>query len=99
MQQQVEERLVERGQPEKWHPRQDDGECDEAGSHPHQNLAGRSRMMAMSSVNDTSGAQVGAVTAMVSASLTPMRTPASSGPIALPRPPIITPANTTPLQA
>ncbi len=36
---------------------------------------------------------------MVTASLTPMMTPASKGPSALPRPPSITAANTTPTQA
>ena len=53
----------------------------------------------MRSENETSGAHVGAVTAIVTASLTPMRNPARSGPIALPRPPIITAANTTPIHA
>ena len=53
----------------------------------------------MSKVNDTSGAQVGAVSAMVSASLRPMNKPASNGTQAEARRPIITVANTTPTQA
>ena len=53
----------------------------------------------MSSVNDTSGAHDGAVTAIVTASLTPITMPASSGASARPRPPSITAANTTPTQA
>src|SRR5438094_1831797 len=99
MEQQIKERLVERRQSQKRDDGEHHGEEQEAGRDAHQNLAGRRRMMAMSSVNETSGAQVGAVTAMVSASLTPIRSPASSGPSALPRPPIMTPAKTTPIHA
>ena len=51
---------------------------------------------AINSENDTSGAHDGAVTAIVSASLTPMMTPATNGPSGRPMPPIITTANTTP---
>ena len=50
-------------------------------------------------MKDTSGAHEGEVTAMVTASLTPIRMPATSGPSALPSPPSITAANTTPTQA
>src|SRR5437868_6945599 len=53
----------------------------------------------MRSENETSGAQEGAVSAIVIASLTPMTMPAMSGPSALPRPPSITTAKTTPAQA
>ncbi len=63
------------------------------GSH------GFSNSSAISSVNDTIGAHDGAVMAIVKASLTPITTPATSGPSALPRPPIITAAKTTPIQA
>jgi hypothetical protein len=47
-------------------------------------------------VNDTSGAHEGEVTAIVTASLTPTTMPATSGPIALPSPPSMTTAKTTP---
>ena len=50
-------------------------------------------------MNETIGAHDGAVIAIVSASLTPMTMPATSGPTGLPSPPIITAANTTPTQA
>ena len=73
MQQQVQERLVERRQSQERNEPEDEGEHGKSGGSAHQNLAGRKRMIAMRSENDTSGAQVGAVTAMVSASLTPMR--------------------------
>jgi hypothetical protein len=53
----------------------------------------------MSSVKETIGAHDGAVTAIVTASLTPISRPATSGPIALPSPPSITAAKTTPIQA
>src|SRR5436305_5559038 len=88
VEQQIEKCLVERWQPEEWHDREHCGEKHEAGGAAHQNFAGRKRMIAMSNVNDTSGAQVGAVTAIVTASVTPISTPARSGPSALPRPPI-----------
>jgi hypothetical protein len=55
--------------------------------------------MPMSSENDTMGAHDGDATAMVTASLTPMMTPATSGPMALPNPPSMTAANTTPTHA
>ena len=60
---------------------------------------GRSSSSAISSENDTSGAHDGEVNAIVIASLTPMTMPATSGPSALPSPPSITAANTTPTQA
>jgi len=50
-------------------------------------------------VKETNGAHAGAVTAMVAASDMPMTMPATSGPIGLPKPPIITAENTTPIQA
>ncbi len=50
-------------------------------------------------MNDTSGAQDGAVTVIVIASLTPMTMPAISGASARARPPSITAAKTTPTQA
>ena len=50
-------------------------------------------------MNETIGAHDGAVTAIVTASLTPISVPAISGAIARPRPPSITAANTTPIQA
>ena len=50
----------------------------------------------MRSENETSGAHDGAVSAIVSASLTPMTMPAIRGPSGLPTPPSITAANTTP---
>ena len=53
----------------------------------------------MSSVNETIGAHDGAVTAIVTASLTPISAPASSGASARPRPPSITAAKTTPIHA
>src|SRR5690606_34297265 len=62
-------------------------------------FAGRNSSMTISSENDTMGAHEGDATAMVMASLTPMITPATSGPSALPSPPSITAANTTPTQA
>jgi hypothetical protein len=55
--------------------------------------------MPISSENETIGAHEGDATAMVTASLTPMITPATSGPSALPSPPSMTAANTTPTQA
>ena len=51
----------------------------------------------MSSEKDTSGAHDGAVTAMVTASVTPMMQPAIKGPSGRPRPPSITAAKTTPI--
>ena len=60
---------------------------------------GRSSRITISSVNETIGAHDGAVTAIVTASLTPITMPATSGPSALPRPPSITAAKTTPIQA
>ena len=99
VQQQVEERFVEGRQSQEWNRSQCQAEKGEAAGGAHQNLAGRKRMIAIKSENDTSGAHVGAVTAIVSASLTPMRIPAASGPMALPSPPIMTAANTTPIHA
>ena len=55
--------------------------------------------MKISSEKDTMGAHDGDATAMVIASLTPITTPATNGPSALPSPPSITAANTTPTQA
>ncbi len=60
---------------------------------------GRSSSITISSEKETIGAHDGAVTAIVTASLTPISAPATSGPSALPRPPSITAANTTPTQA
>src|SRR6185369_16471185 len=93
----VQERFVERRQARERHgAEQHDAGCN---SEPHQNFAGRKRSRPISSENETRGAQVGAVSAIVRASLTPMATPATSGPSARPRPPIITAANTTPIHA
>ena len=50
-------------------------------------------------MNDTIGAHDGDANAIVTASLTPIRMPAASGPSAEPRPPSITAANTTPTHA
>ncbi len=74
----------------------------DAGGQPTSTLParpGRNKRIAISSANDTSGAHEGAVTAMVSASLTPITMPASSGASARPSPPSITAAKTTPIQA
>ena len=91
----VEERFVERRQAEKRHC----AEGDAGGDELHQNFSGRASRAAISRENETSGAQAGAATAMVRPSLTPITTPATSGPSGLPRPPIITTAKTTPTQA
>ena len=53
----------------------------------------------MSSAKDTSGAQDGSATAIVSDSLIPMPMPATRGPRGLPRPPRMTTAKTTPIHA
>ena len=66
------------------------------GSRP----PGRSNSSAISSVNDTIGAHDGAVTAIVNASLTPITTPATSGPQRAARGRPSSPrAKTTPIQA
>ena len=65
----------------------------------HAAFPGRSTRMKISNVNETIGAHDGAVTAIVIASLTPITVPATNGPSALPRPPSITAANTTPIHA
>src|SRR3954470_21452268 len=96
----VEKRLIERRQAHEGHRRESRADPQEDGNRLHEaNRFGRMRSSAMSSVNDTSGAHAGAISAMVSASLTPMMMPAKSGPSGLPRPPIMTAANTTPIQA
>ena len=61
--------------------------------------SGRSTSTRISKVNDTSGAQVGAMTAMVRDSLTPITSPAARTPSGLPSPPRITTAKTTPIHA
>jgi hypothetical protein len=53
----------------------------------------------INSVKDTKGAQVGAVMAMVKDSLIPTTRPAKSGAHAEAKRPIMTTANTTPIQA
>src|SRR3546814_15190910 len=60
---------------------------------------GRNSSITISSEKPTMGAHEGAATAMVMASLTPMMMPATSGPSAMPRPPSMTAAKTTPTQA
>src|SRR5664279_3471496 len=108
VQHQVEQRIVEGGQAE---PRQEGEQHASAEDQErralHESLArrihaarpGRSTRMTMSSVNETIGAHDGAVTAIVIASLTPITVPAMRGARARPRPPSITAAKTTPIQA
>jgi hypothetical protein len=59
---------------------------------------GRSNNTAINNEKDTKGAQAGAVMAMVVASDKPITMPAISGPKGLPKPPIMTAENTTPIQ-
>ncbi len=54
--------------------------------------------MAISTENDTTGAQAGLKTAMASDSLAPISIPANRAPSGLPSRPMITTANTTPSQ-
>ena len=101
MEDEIQERLVERGQTQKRYRQQhragDDQRADQPVRTTH--VRGGQAAPGSSSENDTSGAQDGAVIAIVSASATPMTMPATSGPSALPSPPIITAAKTTPIQA
>ena len=55
--------------------------------------------MAISTENDTTGAQAGLSTAMASDSLAPISMPANSAPSGLPSRPMMTTAKTTPSQA
>ncbi len=102
MQHQVEQRVVEGRQAQLRHEgqRHARGE-DDAGGVRFISLScpGLKSRITISSVNETIGAHDGAVTAMVTASLTPITMPATSGPSALPSPPSITAANTTPTHA
>src|SRR5262249_34201624 len=79
-----EERLVECRQPERGEERQGeaaDGERRDGRPTPHAHTrSGRNSRTTIRSVKETSGAQVGAVSAIVTASLTPITTPATSGP-------------------
>ena len=98
MEHEVQERLVERRQPEEGNdPKHQRAGCESARCSS--NFSGRRSRAPIRSENETSGAQAGAVSAMVRPSLTPITMPATSGPSGLPRPPIITTANTTPTQA
>src|SRR5690606_13694429 len=87
----------------------DPGQCSEDGTttqdaeenspvHDY-TFPGRNSSMRISKEKETSGAQDGAKTAMANASLTPTMMPATRGPRALPSPPSITTAKTTPTQA
>ncbi len=97
----VEERLVERRRMEEGHRRERESGADDRGESPvrFQDRSGRRRSSAISSVNETIGAHDGEANAIVTASLTPITTPAASGPSAEPSPPSITAANTTPTHA
>ena len=97
---QVQQRVVEGRQAERGHEGQRHA-CAQDGQRCalHAARPGRNKRIAINSVNDTSGAQDGAVTAIVTASLTPITTPAISGASARPRPPSMTAAKTTPIQA
>src|SRR5690242_21178014 len=64
-----------------------------------QDRPGRNSSSAISSVNDTIGAHDGEANAIVRASLTPMTTPAASGPSAEPRPPSRSEEHTSELQS
>src|SRR6185503_5043276 len=79
------------------------GHHDEAGNDadavPGQIHRGLNNKRAIRTEKETSGAQDGLITAMVSASQTPMSTPPISAPIGLPRRPMITTAKTTPTHA
>ena len=55
-------------------------------SRRYRSRPGRSSSSTINSVKETIGAHEGEVTAMVTASLTPISMPASSGPRALPSP-------------
>lgn len=99
---QVQERLVEgrelqrRHQGQRGRGRQDEAERGREREAAHS--SGRSSKIRIRSVNETSGAQPGAVTAIVTASLAAMKTEAASRPKALPSRPMITAAKTTPIQ-
>jgi len=95
----IEEGLVERRQAGERHHgqrRRDDHERDDCPDHVFPGRRSKSRI---SSVNETTGAHAGAVTAIVIASLTPITMPAASGPSARPGPPIMTTAKITPIHA
>src|SRR6185312_12742354 len=85
------------------HRDEDRGEKAEPEFHGKANRAhtqrGLKRRSAISTEKDTSEAQDGLTTAMVSASHTPIRMPPASAPIGLPSRPMITTAKTTPTQA
>ena len=72
---------------------------DRALLRPAQSCPRRRTSTATSREKETSGAQVGSVTAMVSASLTPIPMPARRTPTGLPIPPRITTAKMIPIQA
>src|SRR2546423_8162525 len=99
MEDEIQERFVERGQAEEGHRAEEQQRCGKSDPGVLQNFSGRSSSAAIRSANETSGAQAGEVSAMVRPSLTPIATPATSGPRGLPRPQIITTANTTPIHA
>ena len=93
----IEKGLVERRQAEKRNGRERESDerkrAEDAGHRSRSAFRapgaqdarpGRKRSTAISSENETSGAHDGAVSVIVTASLTPIAIPATSGPIALP---------------